>query len=155
MLNSLFRDRFKGRKSTKKKGEPRMKMTKMQRISAILVVIGGTASAVCGGVMWLGDWGWFYPWFGFAGFVLGLFIVLGGVFIIIGNRVVGGSLAICCGVANMFSGGGMGTFRVPLRFIGLTGLTAAVAVSAVSVLSPVVGGVLSIIYRKNRNETNQ
>jgi hypothetical protein len=104
------------------------------------------------------DWGHFYPWFGLAGFVLGMLIILAGIFIIRGNRVVGGSLAICCGVANMFSGGGMGTFRVPLRFIGLTGLTAAVAVSAVYVLSfalaffPILGGVFSIIYRKNRNE---
>jgi hypothetical protein len=134
-----------------------MKTTKMQRISAILAVIGGTASVVCGGVMWLGDWGWFYPWIGFAGFVLGTFIVLGGVFIIIGSRVVGGTLAICCGVANFFSGGA-GIVQVPFSVLrGLTGLTAAVAFYAVYVLGfalaffPVVGGVFSIIYRKNRN----
>jgi hypothetical protein len=134
-----------------------MKTTKMQRISAILAVIGGTASAVCGGVMWLGDWGWFYPWIGFAGFFLGLFIVLGGVFIIIGSRVVGGILAICCGVAN-FSSGGVGIVQVSFSVLrGLTGLTEAVAVYTVYALGlalaffPILGGVLSIIYRKNRN----
>lgn len=130
-----------------------MKTTK--KVAAILAIIGGAASAVCGGVMWLGGWGWFYPWFGFVGFILGMFIILGGVFIIGGRGVVGGSLAICCGVANMFSGAA-GIVQVPLSVLrGLTGLTAAVAVAAVSVLGlalaffPVVGGVLSIIYRKN------
>ena len=139
-----------------------MRTTKLRRTAAVLAIVGGGTSAVCSGVIWLGGWGWLFPWFGFAGFVLGMFIILGGILVIRGRGVVGGNLALWCGIANMFSGGAVGTLQVAfivLRFIGLTGPTEAVAGYVLGLTLPVIfpirGGVLGIIYRKNQNETNQ
>jgi hypothetical protein len=138
-------------------------LTGIRGMSTILTSVGGVTSAVCGGVFWVPyvltgvDGGWFYPWFGLAGFVLGMLIILGGIFIIRGKSIVGGNLAIWCGIANMFSGGAVGALEVAssvLRFFGLSRLTVAVA-GYVCVLTlaffPIIGGVLGLMSRKNRN----
>lgn len=140
--------------------ERNVKTAKLKWTAATLAIIGGATSAVCGGAIWLGDWGWFFPWLGFAGFVLGMFIILGGILIINGRGVVGGNLALWCGIANMFSGA-VGTLQVAftvLRFIGLTGSTEAgflvgyILTIAISVGFPVLGGILALISRGTKGE---
>ena len=144
----------------KSEGMLKPELTRLRVAATILAITGGGIPAVLGGEMWVpylltarADWGHFYPWFGLAGFVLGMLIILAGIFIIRGKSVVGGNLAIWCGIANIFSGGAAAALEALTRFF--PGLVAAVLGLALTILCPVLGGVLGLMSKGEQNETNQ
>jgi hypothetical protein len=129
------------------------KLTRLRTVATILAIIGGVTSAVCGGVMWVPylltgvDWGWFFPWFGFVGFVLGMLIILGGIFIIRGRSFLGGNLAIWCGIASIYGGGVIATMQT-LSFLHFHWIAVAVLSITLTILCPVLGGVLGLMSRR-------
>ena len=77
-----------------------METTKIKRIATTLAIIGGATSAVCGGVIWFPYvvtgvcYGFVPPLAGFLSFILGILVILGGIFINRGRVGVGANLAI-------------------------------------------------------------
>jgi len=136
-----------------------METTKMRRIAVTLAIIGGGTSAVCGGLIWVPyavtgiGYGWVFPLFGFLSFILGILIILGGIFINRGRAIVGGNLAIWCGVASIFGGGFSATAQSLFLLVReLTGaaIGAAGIISSITlvIVFPVLGGVLGLMSRE-------
>jgi len=136
------------------------KKEKLRGVAAILVVIGGATSAIGGAAVWMpyivSSWvtyGFVPPLLGFTGFILGILVVLGGIFIIRDRSVVGGNLAIWCGIAGIFGGGVIAALQTLTRFF--PGLVAAVLGLTLTILCPVLGGALGLMSKRNRNEPKQ
>jgi len=129
-----------------------METTKMKRMATTLAIIGGATSAVCGGVIWFPYvvtgicYGFVPPLAGFLSFILGILVILGGIFINRGRVGVGANLAIWCGVAIMFSGGFLATAQTLSILAGpIAGTITMVAGITLVLVFPVLAGVLSLM----------
>jgi len=133
-----------------------METTKMKRMATTLAIIGGATSAVCGGVIWFPYvvsgtcYGFVPPLAGFLSFILGILVILGGIFINRGRVGVGANLAIWCGVAIMFSGGFLATAQTLSILAGpIAGTITMVAGITLVLVFPVLAGVLSLMSRES------
>ena len=133
-----------------------METTKMKRMATTLAIIGGATSAVCGGVIWYRYvvtgicYGFVPPLAGFLSFILGILVILGGIFINRGRVGVGANLAIWCGVAIMFSGGFLATAQTLSILAGpIAGTITMVAGITLVLVFPVLAGVLSLMSRES------
>jgi len=133
-----------------------METTKMKRMATTLAIIGGATSAVCGGVIWFPYvvtgicYGFVPPLAGFLSFILGILVILGGIFINRGRVGVGANLAIWCGVAIMFSGGFLATAQTLSILAGpIAGTITMVAGIILVLVFPVLAGVLSLMSRES------
>ena len=133
-----------------------METTKMKRMATTLAIIGGATSAVCGGVIWFPYvvtgicYGFVPPLAGFLSFILGILVILGGIFISRGRVGVGANLAIWCGVAIMFSGGFLATAQTLSILAGpIAGTITMVAGITLVLVFPVLAGVLSLMSRES------
>ena len=133
-----------------------MKTAKMKRMATTLAIIGGATSAVCGGVIWFPCvvtgicYGFVPPLAGFLSFILGILVILGGIFINRGRVGVGANLAIWCGVAIMFSGGFLATAQTLSILAGpIAGTITMVAGITLVLVFPVLAGVLSLMSRES------
>ncbi len=128
----------------------------MKRMATTLAIIGGATSAVCGGVIWFPYvvtgicYGFVPPLAGFLSFILGILVILGGIFINRGRVGVGANLAIWCGVAIMFSGGFLATAQTLSILAGpIAGTITMVAGITLVLVFPVLAGVLSLMSRES------
>jgi hypothetical protein len=134
----------------KSQGMLKPELTRLRVAAAILAIIGGVISALCGGYHWMYylvtgcGWRWM-PEFGFVACVLGMLIILGGVLISRGRIILGGNLALWCGIAGVFSTGGFFAMRTLARFF--PGVVAIVLGFTLTIIFPVLGGVLSLMSR--------
>jgi len=133
-----------------------METTKMKRMATTLAIIGGATSAVCGGVIWFPYvvsgtcYGFVPPLAGFLSFILGILVILGGIFINRGRVGVGANLVIWCGVAIMFSGGFLATAQTLSILAGpIAGTITMVAGITLVLVFPVLAGVLSLMSRES------
>jgi len=139
-----------------------METTKIKRIATTLAIIGGATSAVCGGVIWFPYvvtgvcYGFVPPLAGFLSFILGILVILGGIFINRGRVGVGTNLAIWCGVAIMFSGGFSATAQTLFILAGpidgrspIAGTITMVAGITLVLVFPVLAGVLGLMSRES------
>lgn len=122
-------------------------------LAATLAIIGGVTSAIGGAAVWMpyvvSSWvayGFVPPLLGFTGFILGILVVLGGIFIIRDRGVVGGNLAIWCGIAGIFGWGVIAALQTLIRFF--PGLVAAVLGLTLTILCPVLGGMFGLMSRE-------
>lgn len=139
-----------------------MRTTKLKWTAAILAIIGGVTSTVSGGLIWVPyivarrSWGVLFPLLGFVGFVLGILIIFGGIFIIRGRGFLGGNLAIWCGIASPFGYDGIALLQAIFLLFGQAGFAVGYILTLViSVGFPVLGGILALIYGGTKGETNQ
>lgn len=127
------------------------KLTRLRVAATILTIIGGVAPALSGGHYWMYSqltgisYPRFFPVFGFISFALGMLIILGGVLISRGRLILGGNLAIWCGIAGIFGGGGIAAMQALTRFF--PGLVAGVLGLILTIFFPVLGGVLGLMSR--------
>lgn len=136
-----------------------MKTTRLRWTAAILAIIGGVTSAISGGLIWVPyivarrSWGVLPPLLGFVGFVLGILVILGGIFIIRGKSLLGGNLAIWCGMASIFGFDGVALLQAIVLLFGEAGfLVGYILTIAISVGFPVLGGILALISRGTNGE---
>ena len=133
-----------------------MERETLRRAAAILAIIGGSTSAVCGGVIWvpyLATWvgyGFVPPLLGFIGFVLGMLVILGGILIMRGRGSVGGHLALWCGIASIYGGGVIATMQT-LSFLHFHWIAVAVLSITLTIICSVLGGVLGLMSRRGES----
>jgi hypothetical protein len=124
-------------------------------MAAMLAIIGGVNSAISGYLVARNTWAGLFPAFGFVGFVLGVLMILGGIFINRGRIVLGGNLAICCGAAGLLGFSQMALLQAFVLLFGEAGfLVGYILTIAISVGFPVLGGILALISRGTKDEAN-
>lgn len=134
-----------------------MRMIKLRRAGAVLAIIGGITFAIGAAAVWvpyvtnwMPPWGFVPPLYAFIGFVLALLIVLGGIFIVGDRNVIGGYLAIACGIASIFVMGPLVTSQTlaqlfPPRVTAVLGLT-------LTLVCPILGGALGLMGKQNETK---
>lgn len=141
-----------------------LKTVKLRKTASVLTIIGGTTSAVsCGLFCVVTGFSWGLigpPSFPLPGFILGMLVILGGMFIIRGRVFLGGNLAIWSGIANWFFGFSATAQAIGFLIRGLAGVTAGFTIIifgiTLVIVFPVLGGVLSLMSgRSQKNETSQ